>query len=221
MKKRKIFTKIFFSSIFAIIFFIFIKILVNANNLQLKITDNFIPKLYHANHDPIKIFPKDDKKESLNLNQNVYDFINNKEWKFKAEIKKPLDKVKQDKNPIYNKKAIKNEVSSQDIINYKKHTIHIVKKQTNKTKKTINKNYLSVQLGAFTTYNKANIEQKRLTKLFPYIKEKYQFIIDKGQLKNNNFIYRLKVKSFANINDAKNFCNNIRKKGIGCFSIIN
>ena len=220
MKKRKIFSKIFFISIFAIIVFIFIKILINANNLQLKITDNFVPILYQANHDPIKIFPKDKKNSSLNLNQDVYDFINNKEWKFTKDKNTSFNKERKVKNIIHNKKTVKKLSSNKDIINYKEHNIHIIKTESKK-EKPAKKDYLSVQLGAFTTYNKANLEKKRLAKLFPYIEKQRQFIIDKALLKNNNFIYRLKIEPFSNINNAKNFCNNIRKKGIGCFSIIN
>ena len=215
MSKKKLCLIIFYLIFFVIILAIFTKILLNANNLQLKITNNFVPKLYHAKYEPIKIVPESDINLRIDKNEKIYEFIDKEEWQFKPKVNNQRNKVIR-KEIKYDKKIISAEKTPQKIINYKKHNIHIVK--TDRKKKPQYKhNKISIQLGAFTTYNKALLEQERLHKLLAKITTSHNFIIEKAKIKNKNIIYRLKITPFKNISKAKKLCTNIRKKSIACF----
>jgi hypothetical protein len=216
MSKKNLISKISYLVFFIIILIIFGKILINANHLQLKITNNFVPKLYHAKYEPIKIVPEHNINLTLDKNEKIYEFINNKEWHFKPKVNTQQNK-KTKKEIQYDKKVNAQEKNKKSVLNYKKHNIHIIKPESKNLQKQADVSRVSIQLGAFTTHNKALIEKERLKKALAKIIEPYNFIIEKSQIKQKSIIYRLKIIPFSNVSNAKKFCNNLRKKGVGCF----
>lgn len=216
MKKTVLVANIFIFLIFIIVVFVFSRIILNSSIVQSMVVNNMNYNSYAADHQPIKIFPKSEKGSYLTTNQRVYDFINKESWEFKPKIaqKKPVKKLTT--HQLKSEQHIKKKETAGDTVNYKNHRVHIVSMPDTK-KLTEKKSNISVQLGAFNAYNTAVTEKKRIIKLFPNITTKYEFNIEKAQLKDKGLIYRLKVRPFNNVLNAKKFCTDIRKKDIGCF----
>lgn len=189
---------------------------MNSSIIQSMIVNNINYELYTADHQPIKIFPKADKSSYLTTNQRVYDFINKKSWEFKPKIENKIPTKVTQAHKLKSQPHTTKKKSAGNTVNYKNHKIHVVKLPDEK-KPAIKTSNITVQLGAFNAYNTAITEKKRIIKLFPDITKKYNFTIEKAQLKKQGLIYRLKVKSFQNTLSAKKFCTDIRKKDIGCF----
>ena len=219
MQKKII--KAFFIITLCITILSFIKILSNAKESQLETLAKRSYPLYQAQHDPIKIYPKENNNSHFTINQRVYDFIKSKSWHLDTNIEHKKKSSVEEKENLKSQKIYANKInSSGDQVNYKKHNIKIVD-LPKKDDETPNKNNITVQLGAFNSYDSALKEKNRILLVFPHLLKKYNFYIEKGSLKNNNLIYRLKVKYFNSITHAKEFCTRIRKKDIGCFFVAN
>ena len=199
--------------------------------------DHFIldstPELYKSEHKPIKIYPKAEKHSYLTMNERVYDFINQRSWNSQPTIATKPESIKQNQKPHNWKRKCNKDTANCNIsnppnktnisgktINYKNHKIYITDSLKDNPDTNITHNF-EVQLGAFNSREKAKLEKIRITKLFPTIVKNYNFNIEKAYLETKGLIYRLKMGPFNDTADAKNFCNNLRKKGTGCFLKIN
>jgi len=209
--------KYFIYTVLALFLGAFAKIMHSSYNFQHEQLHTLTPKYIYAEHNPIKIYPSEPKEKLFAVNQKVYDFVNEKDWKLKP-------KIKQKKEPKIDAPKLKSieqtkKKTETDTLKYKKHTVKIIEKPKKTAAKIITKNV--VQLGAFATIEKAETEKFRIMDLFPKTSKGNHFHIERARLKNKGIIYRLKVGPFDNTNAAKSFCDNLRKKSIECFLTVN
>jgi hypothetical protein len=207
-------SSIVFLAIFSLLF---LRMISNAHEFFIDESRNYPAKYIYADHTAFKVYPKVDQQKRLLLNRRAYEFINEKDW-IKSE--KIVPKVESVEEAVLLKKK-EMEVDKPGIgekLNYKNHDVQIVKNPKKEVKEVMVKN--RVQLGAFQSLNKAEQEWARINNAFPKVLKGHNFTIEKGYLKKQGMVYRLQIGPFSGVNEARGFCNMLRKKQISCFITI-
>jgi cell division protein FtsN len=198
--------------LFGIFLTAFIMLLSKARQYQYKEINKISPEFIQANDNKIRVEAKNKNQNIYATEQKIYNFVNEQDWKLetkkikKQEIKKAeIQLLKKEKSQPKNKPKI---------ISYKNHLIKIKKHTKNSQNPKLTKNY--VQLGAYKSYEKAENEKNNISNIITK-KETILLHIEKAHLEKKGIIYRLKAGPYNNTAEAKNFCDNLRKKSIECF----
>ncbi|MBL6621796.1 MAG: SPOR domain-containing protein [Rickettsiales bacterium] len=198
--------------IFGVFFTAFILLLIKARDYQYREINKISPLFIYANNEKIRVKAKNKNQDIYATEQKIYDFVNKKDWKLETN---KVQKKEKNNIPVKILKTKKTEPKTKPkIISYKNHVIKIKEKSNNLKNNKLIKNY--VQLGAYKSYEKAESEKENISKIINN-RQKILLHIEKAHLEKKGIIYRLKAGPHNNSAEAKNFCDNLRKKAIECF----
>ncbi len=198
--------------IFGIFLAAFILLLIKARDYQYREINKISPLFIYADNEKIRVEAQNKKQKIYATEQKIYDFVNKKDWKLKTDT---ITKKQNSKTAVKSLKTTKSEPKAKpEIISYKNHLIKIKKGKKEKINHKLIKNY--VQLGAYKSYEKAEIAKENISNIIQK-KQKILLHIEKAHLAEKGIIYRLKAGPHSNSAEAKNFCDNLRKKAIECF----